>query len=68
MAGRRYTAELIKARAQGMRIVCSMGPTGVQGQNVVYSPRSKSDPAPWRVAGDNRYRFTGRECHAIKYS
>lgn len=64
---RRYTADLLKARSEGMRIVCSVGPEGVRGENVVYSPRSKSDPSPWRLAANNPYRFSGRECHSIKY-
>lgn len=61
---RNYTAELLKARAQGHPIVCSVAPH--DGTPVVYAPRSKHDPEPWRLAGDNRYRYGGRYCHVSR--
>lgn len=62
---RNFTREIRKALIPGRnRVVCSAAP--YIGREVEYTPRSKGDPKPWRLAGDtqpNAYRFTGRECH-----
>lgn len=60
------TAELRKAQASGKQIVC-MAP-GYEWRTVFYSPRSRTDPSPWRLAGDaatNGYRYSGGECRAV---
>ncbi len=63
MAARRnYTQELLAKRAEGMRIVISLQP--YQGVEVRYEPRNGHDPEPW--AADMPYRFSGRECHAVR--
>lgn len=59
---RRYTAELLAARADGRTIVCSLDP--YQNVPVTYDPRHPHDPSPWSAPGIP-YRMTGRECHAI---
>lgn len=66
---RNYTSELRAALAAGERVVCSMAPYA--GNAVDYAPRTKSDHMPWVLAGyadqnGNQYRYTGRECHAVK--
>lgn len=63
-AKRHYTAELLKAHTSGRPIVCSVAPN--VGRPVVYNPRSKGDPKPWRLSGNRGYRYNGRECHAAK--
>lgn len=59
---RNYTQELLAKRNDGALIVVSLAPyTGVP---VVYAPRNRTDPEPW--TGGLEYRFSGRECHAVK--
>jgi hypothetical protein len=63
MAKRRnYTQELLAKRAKGQHIVVSLAPH--EGVPVTYSPRSVGDPLPWDAG--LVYRFSGRECHAVK--
>lgn len=63
MAKRRnYTQELLAKQADGHIVVVSMEPH--RNLPVTYSPRKVNDPEPWDAG--LAYRFTGRECHAIK--
>jgi len=61
---RAYSKELLKAQAEGAKIVRSIGP--VSDGEVVYSPRRKGDPQPWLLKTDTSgaWRYSGRECHA----
>lgn len=63
MAARRnYTRELLAKRAEGMTIVISLQPN--EGVEARYEPRRLHDPEPWTA--DLPYRFSGRECHAVR--
>lgn len=62
MPKRNFTQELLAKRDQGYLVVISLAPH--QGVPVEYKPRSSHDPQPWDAGLS--YRFTGRECHAIK--
>lgn len=64
MSKRNYTRELRRAQEQGAKIVCSVTP--YHGVEVMYSPRQKGDPQPWRVIGhaNGGIRYSGRECQA----
>lgn len=59
---RNFTQELLAKKAEGCIIVISL--ESHAGLPVDYSPRSAHDPEPW-TAG-LVYRFSGRECHAIR--
>lgn len=62
MAKRQYTRELLAKKNNGEFIVVSLAPH--VGVPAVYAPRSANDPAPWDAG--LAYRFSGRECHAVK--
>jgi hypothetical protein len=62
MAKRQYTRELLAKKNDGELIVCSLAPH--VGVPVAYEPRSTNDPEPWNAG--LAYRFSGRECHAVK--
>lgn len=62
MARRNYTQELLARKNDGAYIVVSLAPH--VGVPVTYSPRNAHDPEPWDAG--LAYRFSGRECHAVK--
>lgn len=69
---RKYTQELLKAQAQGHKIVVACGivdpETPTRQVHVVYLPRHKTDAHPWiEVWGSGEVseyaiRYSGREC------
>jgi hypothetical protein len=62
MARRNYTQELRAKKNSGAYIVVSLAPH--VGVPATYSPRNAHDPEPWDAG--LAYRFSGRECHAVK--